>query len=78
MQLTNQLETGYNRLSEALLYLFQTHQKSSKTLKIWLSYGQISEKSAKWVDLEEYYHKYVNSSPNLAFLGSIWSYYLWQ
>jgi hypothetical protein len=54
------------------------HLKMSKTLKIWLSYCQIFQASAKIVDFQEYYYKYVNSSLKLAFLGLIWSYNTWK
>jgi len=50
------------------------HLKTWETLKIWLSYGQISEILAKRVDFPEYYHEFVNSSLNLVFLGSFQSY----
>ena len=35
-----------------------------KTVKIWLSYWQISKISAKIVDFHDYFYKYVNFSPN--------------
>ena len=59
--------TGYNRLVSALKNPFKMHLKTSKTMKIWLSY----EKFTKFLNFHEYFHKYVKSPPNLTFLGSL-------